>query len=71
MNTSEEQSISHVGVLTDTIWTPVTRTASLHLQLSVALEGAAADGQLHAGSLDVVPAGQTKKKLSALLSGLL
>lgn len=42
--------------LTDTIWTPETGTARLHLQLPVALEGAAAERQRQTGSPDVVPA---------------
>lgn len=42
--------------LTDTIWTPETGTARLHLQLPVALEGAAAERQCQTGSPDVVPA---------------
>lgn len=42
--------------LTHTVWTPEPGTAALHLQLSVALKGAATEGQLQAGGADVVPA---------------
>lgn len=50
----------HVCILTETIWTPVTGTAALHLLLSVALEGAAADCDLQSGASDVVAARETQ-----------
>lgn len=42
--------------LTDTIWTPETGTARLHLQLPVAFKGAAAERQHQTGGPDVEPA---------------
>lgn len=50
-----------MSVLTNAVGAPVTWTAALYFHLLVALEGAATEGQLHAGSVDVVPAEQTDR----------